>query len=276
MLKPALPSLGMLLLPWLPGAMLSAQEGQPSRERELSAPQESTSGQIFARKANEEHWRRLLRSKDLVERHRSYDKLLLRARLDPAVEAFLKELALDESRPELAWTARLGLRELDLRNKLASSSKSNPLDLVGGPYGSGERLQSIMRQLVVEYPSWQFGVQELPVDPSGSREQDEDAKRVRVRTDVLGVIVRSVAQGSSPKPGQRPGLVVALTEPGSIAHSMQLAPGDLLLRVNGHPIFLPEDITKAMQSQGKAQPIVVQWIDQTQVIQTRTWTPDPQ
>jgi len=275
MLKRALPCLGLLLTPWLTGAGLSAQAGQPSQERVLSAPEESASGQIFARRANEEHWKRLLRSKDLLERHRSYDKLLLRARLDPSVEAFLKSLAVDDSRPELAWTARLGLRELDLRNKLASKSKSNALDLVGGPYGSGERLQSIMRDLVVEYPSWQFGIQELPADPSGSFEPEPGAQRVRVRTDVLGVIVRSVAQGSAPTPGQQPGLVVALTEPGSIAHSMQLAPGDLLLRVNGQPIFLPEDITKAMHSQARSQPIVVQWIDQTQVLQTRTWTPDP-
>jgi len=241
---------------------------------------------IFSRRANEEHWKQLLQSSDLVARQADYDRLLLRALVDPTVEQFMRRMALDESLGELSWTARLGLRELDLRHKLElGSASANSLEMMGGPYGSQQRLKSVMQQLVIEYPALQFGVQSVlppaasdapvgagqgsgpttPADPSG---------RVRVRTDVLGVHVQRVQTGTRRGADQRPGLVVALVQKNSIAAHMQLASGDVLLRVNGQAIYLPEDISKAMASQPRSEPITVNWIDQSQIIQTATWTPD--
>ncbi len=66
---------------------------------------------LFARDFDREQWMARLRATDLVQRELDFDDLLRRARLDPFARVFLERLA-DGDDVELAWTAKLGLREL--------------------------------------------------------------------------------------------------------------------------------------------------------------------
>ena len=271
-------SLGVLFLTLLQPLVLGAQERELESNAGGLSQSKDKSGPLLSRRSNELEWQARLAAPDLMQRQASYDLLLLRANIDPAVDPFFKRLAQDASQPGLAWTARLALREMDLRRKLEQKTSSNILDAMVGPYGSEQRLESIMHQLVIEYPAWQFGIQEVRPSKPEQNPADEvsggQPERVRVRTDVLGVYVKSALSDTPPRPGQRPGLEVVLLAPDSVAKRMSLALGDVLLRVNGRPIFLPEDITKAMAFEGQQPPITVQWIDRSQVIQSATWTPD--
>jgi hypothetical protein len=274
-----LKNLGCLLLLLAQPAVLVAQDQDAGQERALAPkpapllkPAEKAA-QIEARQAKESDWVRRLTTPDLTQRQVNYDMLLLRAQLDPSVSGFFKRMTAQTNLPGLAWTARLGLRELDLRLKLVQGATSKPF-LMHGPYGSEERLQAVMRQLVIEYPAWQFGIQ--PVAVASPAPAKVESERVQVRTDVLGVYVQSVAPSAVPSAKTLPGLVIALIEKNSIAERMELAVGDVLLKVNGCAIFIPADISRGMKGRAGAQlgSVKVEWIDGSQVAQWATWTPD--
>jgi hypothetical protein len=57
-------------------------------------------------------WRERLLDTDLVRREQSFERLIQAARRNPSLGAVLRDWALDQRRPELAWTARMALREL--------------------------------------------------------------------------------------------------------------------------------------------------------------------
>ena len=60
-----------------------------------------------------ERWRSALSEPNLDLRERELDRLLERARSDAEAWDFLRDLAADDQAGELAWTARLALRELE-------------------------------------------------------------------------------------------------------------------------------------------------------------------
>ncbi len=63
--------------------------------------------------AEQEQWRARLVSDDLELRERGFDDLVDRARSDDRLRLMLQEWSVDTSSPDLAWTARLALRQLD-------------------------------------------------------------------------------------------------------------------------------------------------------------------
>jgi hypothetical protein len=84
----------------------------------LTAPVQSASPepQRLERVPNEERfdaraWRERLGARDLDARERDYDQIVQRARRDPEARRALEEWSRDAGAPELAWTARLALRE---------------------------------------------------------------------------------------------------------------------------------------------------------------------
>jgi len=89
-----------------------------SLERVRPAPslEESSGGSgerhLFDSEFDRDEWIALLSEPDLARRERSFELLLRRARLDPMARGFLEVLSTDGTRPDLAWTARLALREL--------------------------------------------------------------------------------------------------------------------------------------------------------------------
>jgi hypothetical protein len=101
---------------------------------------------LFARDFDPERWRERLLQSDLEQRERSLDALLQRARLDPVARAFLEEQAADPAGGELAWTARLALREL---GRTSIPLQALPLQgfLGNDPFGSAQRMQEWVDQI---------------------------------------------------------------------------------------------------------------------------------
>jgi hypothetical protein len=59
-----------------------------------------------------EEWRARLSDADLARREQAFERLIQAVRQDPSLAGLLREWASDAANPELAWTARLALREL--------------------------------------------------------------------------------------------------------------------------------------------------------------------
>jgi len=102
---------------------------------------------LYARDFDRAKWTDRLTQPDLELREKSYEGLLRRARIDPLARAFLEELARDPDGGELAWTARLALRELGRASfpLFAPGGGALSLDPLGGdPF---QRMQEMMSQL---------------------------------------------------------------------------------------------------------------------------------
>jgi hypothetical protein len=99
---------------------------------------------LFASEFDGLRWRELLAHADLGQRERSFDALVKRARLDPRARAFVEALAHDPAQPELAWTARLALRELGRARFLVSGLPGTD------PFGTTRRMQEVMQEVMNE------------------------------------------------------------------------------------------------------------------------------
>lgn len=77
-------------------------------------------------------WRERLLDTDLLRREQSFERLIQAARRNPSLGAVLRDWALDQRRPELAWTARLALRELARPPVFGFHGHLVPVPLPGG------------------------------------------------------------------------------------------------------------------------------------------------
>ncbi len=85
---------------------------EPARGRLVrSAPSRAPVARA-ATQADVDGWRDRISSADLEERERAFDALIAAAKREPSLAAAIEEWAADASTPELAWTARLALREI--------------------------------------------------------------------------------------------------------------------------------------------------------------------
>jgi len=157
---------------------------------------------LFARDFEGVRWKERLLQSDLEQREGSFDALLKRARFDPVARAFLEELASDPEGGELAWTARLALREL--------GRASLPLQgfLGADPFGSGQRMQAWMEELfgrdgfglVVPHPAPLHAPSNQGTPGSGRSVQFEQTRhgaRVRITETVDGEPETREYQGTS-------------------------------------------------------------------------------
>lgn len=92
----------------------------------------------------------------------------------------------------------------------------------------------------------------------------------KVRTDVLGVMVREVAE-SSAGPG---GLLVERVLPGTIAAAVGLEKGDVVLRVAGMPVATSADVKAALRDRDDDEGVVVEWRDAAGDVQAGSWEPE--
>jgi hypothetical protein len=97
---------------------------------------------LLSRDFDRDRWEERLTQPDLDQRERSLDALLKRARFDPVARAFLEEHAMDPQGGELAWTARLALRELG-----RASFPMQGFFPGADPLGSAQRMQEWMEEL---------------------------------------------------------------------------------------------------------------------------------
>ena len=140
---------------------LSQQDTQaPGLERarpHLSRSLPGQEGFDEQRRFDREAWREALADPDLDQRERSFEDLVARAASSEEVVAVLREWAADPGDPDLAWTSRLALRELEagpnkrLRRRGRAQSFFDALDpwssqsLGGDPF---QDLESRLQQML--------------------------------------------------------------------------------------------------------------------------------
>jgi len=90
-----------------------------------------------------------------------------------------------------------------------------------------------------------------------------------VRTDVLGVMIREVGTGDATSRG----LLVDRVLPGTIAESVGLQEGDIVVRVAGARVRTSADVKAALQAREADEGVVVEWVDSAGTAQTGTWKP---
>ena len=185
--------LSALLLPDPVDAQEGAGGGERPLQREESfgAPAEDPLTALLEEEFRPRRWRERLRVPDLAVRERNFEVLLSRARLDPIARAFLEELA--RGSDELAWTARLALRELRVPGV--------PVP-VGGLSAEAyqRRFAEAYRRLLGEHPELHF---QVPDTPRGSEGQLPGEARAVVLLDVhlvqneSGAMVELTGEGQS-------------------------------------------------------------------------------
>lgn len=82
-------------------------DDQPAAANAAQAPDQRTSADAL------DAWRTRLTERDLALRERHFEQLIADARKDVELRAALEDWAADDAAGELAWTARLALRELE-------------------------------------------------------------------------------------------------------------------------------------------------------------------
>lgn len=78
----------------------------------VGVPQGPTAPAPDESRAVLEEWRAKLSDKNLARREQAFERLIQAVRQNPSLAGALREWAADAGQPELAWTARLALREL--------------------------------------------------------------------------------------------------------------------------------------------------------------------
>jgi hypothetical protein len=170
-----------ILLPLAPLA-LALPGQQPAAPRKLeripaaqsrplqSAPDGSKQSQTSA-----QEWRKRLSDSDLDRREASYSELVESARNDADARGVLEELARSNDAGELAWTARLALRELRNSNQGGTRGLRQRFDALeqrfGGIDSSFEDMRARMEQLMREMPQGQDPAQPFGGQPGTTERQ---------------------------------------------------------------------------------------------------------
>jgi len=295
-------------------------------------------------------WRPRLEESDLVAREESFARLIDAARRNAAVVELLQSWS-TEGTGELAWTARLALRELhaeaeqgprlgtqlrlepwffehdpqggdplEFHDPLAGGlqffdpaqvwglrddgalSTSERVTLQQGPDGvhcevhhheDGREVTETydaesIEALLAEHPDLEG---KLPLAGGGPRAlaPREDMRRAfdrwfgslageaDIRTDVLGVFVHALTASETQALGleQPTALYVERVEPGTIADSLGLRPGTVLLELNGRPLLGTEDISLALAAREPHGEVRLLVLDREGLPRMRVWRPAP-
>lgn len=139
-------------------------------------------------------WRARLTADDLDERERAYEELVTEAQGDPALQAALEEWSRDASDLDLAWSARLALRELRSPARLSPWSHRFGPGAIDG-FGFDPRAwpdpQALLDQFHQRFERG-FGVPQ-PAEPGASSsfesvsiQMDDDGVKCKVTKRVEG------------------------------------------------------------------------------------------
>ena len=282
-----------------------------------------------------EKWRERLLDPDLDRREQHFERLIEAVRRNPDLRGPVEAWAADAARPELAWTARLALRELARQpawgfrigplsrgfgpthpwfsdplggsggsgrppgwpgpeDTAASSSESFSLSL--GPGGARLEVtrevdgQSVtetfeeesLEALLEAHPELRekmpwgragFGLGRLPWQGGSGQEAVVDP--TPVRTDVLGVVVRELGPEERARLGLEEGLGLRIDRvaEGTIAASLGLRAGYVLVELNGRGLRVADDVSGALAERGPGGEVTVVLLDREGRRRPRTWRP---
>jgi len=286
----------------------------------------------------DECWLERLLDADLDRREHHFAHLIEAVRRAPELRGMLARWAQDGSRPELAWTARLALRELAFQPawvfrggpNARGFGPANPwftgrfpaapaaqaedpqaatepapeagavrlqrtLSFQVGPDGvrlrierqqDGERLvesyeAATLQELFEQHPELAahlpFGARSVAPREPAKGPWLQAAEGEPVRTDVLGVFVRAATASERSSLGLKGGVGVAVEKvlANSIAESMGLRPGQILVRLNGHTLEHADDIPLGLALQKENGEVRVTVVDRWGRERSRAWSPAP-
>lgn len=154
----SIPLATLLSLPLAAVPARAQDPGTPTPPRKLERLTDSDASKasaplrlapVAAQAFEPQAWRTRLTDGDLTARERSYEELLDLAREDRKARQALEDWSRANDAPELAWTARLALRELDRVPRTASHWRSGaaPFGPRVGPSGDWNDLRSRLDQL---------------------------------------------------------------------------------------------------------------------------------
>lgn len=97
-----------------------------------------------------------------------------------------------------------------------------------------------------------------------------------VRTDVFGVYVTPLSRARAAELGipAESGLAVRSALPGTMAHILGVAAGDVLLELNGKSLATAEDLTAVVRARQPEEGLTLVWIDTGGEKRSKTWTPN--
>ena len=95
------------------------------------------------------------------------------------------------------------------------------------------------------------------------------------RTDILGIVFSKLAPDEARELGLDPelGLHVDSVTPGTIAHILGIKRGDLVIELNGTPLYGAQDVSKTLGARAKDADVAVVLIDKKGQRRTLTWKP---
>lgn len=153
-----------------------------------------------------EVWRERLTEPDLARREVHFDRLVREAAVDPVLQSWVRETAAGAAQPELAWTCRLALREIE-----SLSVRSNPFGGFGfpgrGPATDFDQLQRQLEEMLQgfgqpwdPFGDWdRQGVAPVPPMPQvpGGTGGSSSQRSVRIEQDGDGarVIITEIVDG---------------------------------------------------------------------------------
>ena len=184
---------GFLAEPGLGKAEPSSEQDALERVAPVPVEEEGADDsfrRVFQESFDADRWRARLELDDLDERERAFEDLTRRAGIDLEARAFLEELARTGSEPELAWTARLALREVNAKG----SSSWRPRGVGASFLEMDQRLEQMLEQFMAEArdpalftnPRGRFRM--VPFGSQGGT--SSTSRQVEVRTSEEGTLLR--------------------------------------------------------------------------------------
>lgn len=182
---------------WLPATTLpAAQQGNLRRLAPGAEVRDPKSLQdLFDRDFDRQRWQERLQEKDLDQRERNLAAIVKRASLDPVARAFLEERARDPQGGELAWTARLALRELGRSSFSLEGYSASPLTspLASDPFAAIQHMQQVVKEMFTQDG---LGLTLQRRDAASPARPAPAARSLRIQQDADGALVR-ITEGAN-------------------------------------------------------------------------------
>jgi hypothetical protein len=329
------------------GSLWAQEAGPVQRGLEKVRPDQGTADEEMPDRF--ERWRERLSVPDLDERQQHFEQVVQSARRNPGLRKALEAWARQSD--ELAWSARLALRELsrstawgfpslqgfghqgaaldwpwlerldldELRRRMEESfappQGARPLDgsrsfrslrLQMGTDGvecevttdeDGQEVTQTFQARTVEelleaHPELKDHIRSGGLRAGigwpellGSQPGGFDLLPLLgglgaapLRTDILGVVVQPLEEGqaASLELEHGLGLFVQRVEPGTIAATLGLRRGEVLVELNGRALKVRDDISAALAERGAQDEVRVELLDRWGRRCTRVWKPAPE
>jgi hypothetical protein len=236
----------------------AAQEPGPRRLAPAgqSAAQATEPGQREA-EFDADTWRASLRDADLDRREAAFDRVIEAARRDPAARRALERWSWEQGDRELAWTARLALRELDRPDPVGGLlDPGRPLDVreferlfSRAPFGVDPLGGGALRKM----EDWLEDIRRMP-HPG----QRQSSSSVSVRHTPNGVTIELTEDGQT-RTYEGPSAEEILRAHPELSDTLSIGPGGMLRVRSGSAAGAFDERLQRLFEDLEGRPLVDPW-----------------